>query len=75
MLLRWNLPDGSSEAIVHPLSFLAMIGSVFSRAHAHQACTRFEGQFDWIALGDDDTFFMVKRAQTFLKHLDHTKVR
>ena len=36
---------------------------------------RYEGMFDWIALGDDDTTFMYNRAKTFLKHIDHTQVR
>lgn len=39
-----------------------------------QACARYEGKFDWIALGDDDTVFMYNRIGAFLSHIDHTQV-
>eukprot|EP00903_Cladosiphon_okamuranus_P012718 g11890.t1 len=38
-----------------------------------EAASRYAGQFDWIALGDDDTAFMYNRAINFLSHIDHTK--
>eukprot|EP00903_Cladosiphon_okamuranus_P022093 g20315.t1 len=49
-------------------------------SRTHRACDaiaeavlRFNGTFDWVALGDDDTAFMYNRAVNFLSHIDHTK--
>ena len=39
-----------------------------------QAYSRYKGQFDWIAIGDDDTVFMYNRARAFLRNIDHRKV-
>lgn len=36
---------------------------------------RYEGTFDWLAIGDDDTVFMYNRAKEFLRHINHTQVR
>lgn len=38
-----------------------------------EAFHRHRGEFDWIAIGDDDTVFMYNRAKSFLKHIDHTQ--
>ncbi len=39
-----------------------------------QAVHLYHGQFDWLAIGDDDTAFLYNRAMAFLSHIDHTKV-
>lgn len=38
-----------------------------------EAYSRYKGQFDWIAIGDDDTVFMYNRARAFLRNIDHRK--
>lgn len=44
-----------------------LLASISEVSHRHK------GEFDWIAIGDDDTVFMYNRAKSFLKHIDHTK--
>lgn len=39
-----------------------------------QACSRYAGTFEWLAIGDDDTAFLYNRAAAFLSHIDHAKV-
>ena len=48
---------------------------LFSANHrTPQACRRYGGSFDWLAIGDDDTVFMYNRAVAFLKNINHSQV-
>lgn len=47
---------------------------MYVRLRHGQATRRYEGMYDWIAIGDDDTVFMYNRLKAFLAHIDHTKV-
>ncbi|CAN0228216.1 unnamed protein product [Ascophyllum nodosum] len=38
-----------------------------------EACRRYGGSFDWLAIGDDDTVFMYNRAIAFLKNINHSQ--
>lgn len=53
---------------------ILMCGRFADSFFSWQACARYEGKFDWLALGDDDTVFMYNRIGAFLSHIDHTQV-
>lgn len=76
---RSHITGGSSEghsALVEMafVLFSAYVVCLRGLLMRPQACSRFAGKFDWLAIGDDDTIFMLDRARKVLKLLDHNEV-